>query len=658
MPGRSDRATTKIFVGNLPDRYPDDSLRELFEQYGEVSECDVIKNFAFVHFVSEEEAESAVKGLNGAEVKGKNIRVEISEKSRGGRGGGGDSRGPSGAGGRKDAGSTKLFVGNLPDGYPDNSLRELFEQYGEVTECDVLKNFGFVHFRKQEEAEKAKDGLTNHSIEGKKIRVESSGPGRGGSSSTAGTKLFVGNLPDDFPAGELRSMFEKYGRVVECDIIKHFAFVHFDNPRDASTAKDALNNVRIKDRNIRVQVSNTGVRQKAGMGDSDGCFGCGERGHWSKECPNQGRGRSGGVGGGKDRDTCNRCGESGHWARDCPKPSDWRPRDGGRDGRDGGRRGFDDRSDFGGRGGRGDFDRGSSQIGVTLGSRDNLTTLGGRGLTSNQMAGSLAGGTPMAGVLAGGAMVSGGATMGGGMSMSGSLAGRDPYAPVRDPYGAPRPDAFGAPRPDPYGAAPRQDAFGQPRPADGYGVPQRDPYGPPRDSFRSSDPYARDSGYPPQMRDRSPLRAPPSSVPSDSYFGRRTPPRSMPPKEDSYSRMQYGAIDDRPAYGGATEQMAQYTQSSLGSSAGGGLPSRSFPMEQDRFSGQMAGGTAQMGGAAYSSGLEDMSMGNGAARAIGYPASMSTSASDARAMAFAPSSHMPSHSSADRGFPAGYGYGR
>ena len=82
MPGRSDRATTKIFVGNLPDRYPDDSLRELFEQYGEVSECDVIKNFAFVHFVSEEEAEAAVKGLNGVEVKGKNIRVEISEKVR------------------------------------------------------------------------------------------------------------------------------------------------------------------------------------------------------------------------------------------------------------------------------------------------------------------------------------------------------------------------------------------------------------------------------------------------------------------------------------------------------------------------------------------------------------------------------------------------
>ena len=83
-------------------------------------------------------------------------------------------------------------VGNLPDGYPDNSLRELFEKYGEVTECDVLKNFGFVHFRKPEEAERAKDGLSNHSIEGKRIRVESSGSGRGGGSSAAGTKLFVG----------------------------------------------------------------------------------------------------------------------------------------------------------------------------------------------------------------------------------------------------------------------------------------------------------------------------------------------------------------------------------------------------------------------------------------------------------------------------------
>jgi RNA-binding protein 4 len=80
MPGRNDRSTVKIFVGNLPDRCPETDLRELFEQFGEVTECDVIKNFAFVHFAKMVEAENAVKGLNGNDLKGKNIRVEISEK--------------------------------------------------------------------------------------------------------------------------------------------------------------------------------------------------------------------------------------------------------------------------------------------------------------------------------------------------------------------------------------------------------------------------------------------------------------------------------------------------------------------------------------------------------------------------------------------------
>ena len=85
------------------------------------------------------------------------------------------------------------LLGNLPDGYPDKQLRELFEKYGEVTECDVLKNFGFVHFRRSDEADKAKDGLANHQIDGKRIRVESSGTGKT-TPSGAGTKLFVGRI--------------------------------------------------------------------------------------------------------------------------------------------------------------------------------------------------------------------------------------------------------------------------------------------------------------------------------------------------------------------------------------------------------------------------------------------------------------------------------
>ena len=38
----------------------------------------------------------------------------------------------------------KVFIGNLSDDTEADDLRPLFEKYGTVAECDVLKNFGFV----------------------------------------------------------------------------------------------------------------------------------------------------------------------------------------------------------------------------------------------------------------------------------------------------------------------------------------------------------------------------------------------------------------------------------------------------------------------------------------------------------------------------------
>lgn len=38
----------------------------------------------------------------------------------------------------------KLFVGNLAEGVDSSRLRNLFLQYVQVQECDVLKNFAFV----------------------------------------------------------------------------------------------------------------------------------------------------------------------------------------------------------------------------------------------------------------------------------------------------------------------------------------------------------------------------------------------------------------------------------------------------------------------------------------------------------------------------------
>lgn len=38
----------------------------------------------------------------------------------------------------------KIFIGNISEKTTANDIRPLFETYGKVVECDVMKNFGFV----------------------------------------------------------------------------------------------------------------------------------------------------------------------------------------------------------------------------------------------------------------------------------------------------------------------------------------------------------------------------------------------------------------------------------------------------------------------------------------------------------------------------------
>lgn len=73
----------KIYVGNLPYSVTDADLRETFSSFGEVSEVNLIadrftgesKGFGFVEMDNNSQADAAIKGLNGTDMKGRNIRV-------------------------------------------------------------------------------------------------------------------------------------------------------------------------------------------------------------------------------------------------------------------------------------------------------------------------------------------------------------------------------------------------------------------------------------------------------------------------------------------------------------------------------------------------------------------------------------------------------
>ena len=74
--------------------------------------------------------------------------------------------------------SNKLYVGNLSYSVTNNQLEELFTNYGEVINTNIIdgKGFGFVEMASSDEAEKAKEGLNGTEFEGRTIKVDEARP--------------------------------------------------------------------------------------------------------------------------------------------------------------------------------------------------------------------------------------------------------------------------------------------------------------------------------------------------------------------------------------------------------------------------------------------------------------------------------------------------
>ncbi|KIL93717.1 hypothetical protein FAVG1_02278 [Fusarium avenaceum] len=98
---------SKLYVGNLSWNTSDETLREAFSQFGQVTDSIIMRDretgrargFGFVTFSTEEEANAAVEGLNEQELDGRRIRVNVANaRPSGGSGGYGGGRGGGGGG--------------------------------------------------------------------------------------------------------------------------------------------------------------------------------------------------------------------------------------------------------------------------------------------------------------------------------------------------------------------------------------------------------------------------------------------------------------------------------------------------------------------------------------------------------------------------------
>ncbi|MDR3717323.1 MAG: RNA-binding protein [Bryobacteraceae bacterium] len=90
---------TNIFVGNLSFGATESSIRSLFEQYGTVERASLVtdrdtgrsRGFAFVEMSNAPEAEAAINALNGTELDGRALNVNLAKPKAERSGGGGRS---------------------------------------------------------------------------------------------------------------------------------------------------------------------------------------------------------------------------------------------------------------------------------------------------------------------------------------------------------------------------------------------------------------------------------------------------------------------------------------------------------------------------------------------------------------------------------------
>jgi RNA recognition motif-containing protein len=98
--------SNKLFIGGLSWDTTDASLAQAFEGFGQVVEAKVItdresgrsRGFGFVTFDNESGATDAIAAMDGQQIDGRTVKVNVAQE-RGGGGGGGRRGGGGGGGG-------------------------------------------------------------------------------------------------------------------------------------------------------------------------------------------------------------------------------------------------------------------------------------------------------------------------------------------------------------------------------------------------------------------------------------------------------------------------------------------------------------------------------------------------------------------------------
>jgi polyadenylate-binding protein len=270
-----------IFIKNLDEAIDNKALHDTFAAFGNVLSCKVAtdehggsRGYGFVHYETQEAADTAIKAVNGMLLNDKKVYVghHISRKER-------QSKMDE-----MKAQFTNIFIKNLDTEVSQDELVATLEKFGTITSAVLStdeegksKGFGFVNFERHEEAQKAVEALHDTEWNGKKVYVQraqkkaerdeelrrSYEQARAEKQSKyQGVNLYIKNLEDDVDDDKLRSEFEAFGTITSCKVMrddkgvsKGFGFVCFSSPDEATKAVSEMNNKMIGTKPLYVSLA-------------------------------------------------------------------------------------------------------------------------------------------------------------------------------------------------------------------------------------------------------------------------------------------------------------------------------------------------------------------------------------------------------------------
>lgn len=179
----------ELFLKNLPWKADEDTLKECFGKYGEVTNVKILKDrntgkprgIGFLEFSTAEEAQSAMDDAANIELEGRQLTINFSDNKDA-------NRGPKQEGGQRDRNQgsqssgdgTTIFVGNLGFKTSESSIREFFDDCGTVTSVRIAKgddgrSKGFCHvdFDSNDSVQKAIE-KNGQELDGRAVRVDAS----------------------------------------------------------------------------------------------------------------------------------------------------------------------------------------------------------------------------------------------------------------------------------------------------------------------------------------------------------------------------------------------------------------------------------------------------------------------------------------------------